>query len=333
MKRIEWVDYGKSIAIFLVVLLHVNCDMDLDGIINAFIMPLFFVISGRLFSYRRNPDYSRFAKKRFRQIIVPYLWIGALSYVFWLLASNCYGDDSNTMWYVPLVGLFAGIPKYGLHNIPLWSFLSFFVVEMAYYPFGRRKWSRRFVPVCGVFLLWTMYVAFPDSLSNLPFALGPSIAGIVFYALGHAWRRHPEADRYVFAWWAIPVWIGLFYAGWNFNGNVKFYLCEYTYFGLFLLTSLSGSVIIIWLSMQAARLGSNGFIRFVSCTTLLICGFHLMTFACMKGAALTLFGIQPEILTRGLLRGVLFAAAGFLLTLLPSLLIVRKLDFLVDKKA
>ena len=84
MKRIAWIDYGKSLAIFLVVLLHVNCNHEVVKVINGFIMPLFFLMSGYLFSIDRNPSYKVFVAKRFRQLMVPYLWISALAYAAWV---------------------------------------------------------------------------------------------------------------------------------------------------------------------------------------------------------------------------------------------------------
>ena len=60
MKRIAWIDYGKSLAIFLVVLLHVNCNHEVVKVINGFIMPLFFLMSGYLFRIDRTPSYKVF---------------------------------------------------------------------------------------------------------------------------------------------------------------------------------------------------------------------------------------------------------------------------------
>lgn len=127
MKRIEWIDYGKSLAIFAVVLLHVHCDNMVVTVINSFIMPLFFLMSGRLFSYQRNPSFTKFAKKRFRQILVPYMWIGVLSWLCWVLVLRHYGDDvnDNVAWYIPLYAQFAGISPFYHHNTPCGRFLPF----------------------------------------------------------------------------------------------------------------------------------------------------------------------------------------------------------------
>jgi len=51
MQRIKWIDYSKAFAIYCVVLLHLYCDPMLSKCINGFVMPLFFMMSGYLFSY------------------------------------------------------------------------------------------------------------------------------------------------------------------------------------------------------------------------------------------------------------------------------------------
>lgn len=121
MKHIIWIDYAKSIAIFLVVLLHTHCSETLAQVINSFIIPLFFMMSGYLFSYRRNPAYGPFIYKRFRQLVVPYLWIGALGYLAWLLVLRHYGSDagSDQSWYGPLIGILGGFADLMTTDIPL----------------------------------------------------------------------------------------------------------------------------------------------------------------------------------------------------------------------
>ena len=49
-ERIGFVDYGKSIAIFLVILGHLNISSQLYLFIYSFHIPFFFFISGYLFN-------------------------------------------------------------------------------------------------------------------------------------------------------------------------------------------------------------------------------------------------------------------------------------------
>jgi len=84
--RIAWVDTLKGIAIILVVIMH-NADESVGDFLRCFIMPLFFLLSGFLFSPKTVKEYFH---KSTRRLIVPYtayLIVIALPYII-LMAIN-----------------------------------------------------------------------------------------------------------------------------------------------------------------------------------------------------------------------------------------------------
>ena len=85
-KRILWIDYAKSICIYLVLLGHAHASQPVTDFIYTFHMPLFFFLSGCLFSFEKHPNFKEFAIKRFKGLMVPYLWINLITYLFWLFA-------------------------------------------------------------------------------------------------------------------------------------------------------------------------------------------------------------------------------------------------------
>ena len=95
MKRFIWVDYAKTIGIYLVILGHSYICTPINEIIYTFHMPLFFFLSGYLFSFERYPSFKKFAWKRFKSLLVPYLWINLITYLFWLLIGRNYGHDAH----------------------------------------------------------------------------------------------------------------------------------------------------------------------------------------------------------------------------------------------
>lgn len=72
MRRIEWVDISKGIAIILVIIGHT---ISLDGvgfkIIYSFHMPFFFLMSGYL--YKENKSAVNIIKTGIRRLIIPYI--------------------------------------------------------------------------------------------------------------------------------------------------------------------------------------------------------------------------------------------------------------------
>lgn len=333
-QRIEWVDYAKAAAIFLVVLLHVHCNVSVDQLINGFIMPAFFIISGYLFSYERNPSPRMFAKKRFRQIIVPYLWINAVAYLCWLIVLRRYGDDAGSAaaWHEPLVNILAGYPAKYPHDTPLWSLLSFFVVEMAYYPIGRIVKSP-WLTACVFLAIAYLLKAIGIDGASLPLAIGPSICGIAFYAAGNGLRRFDfkSVSNAVCIAVAIVSLTSLV-ASTCSNGMASFYICRYGNFVLFLCSSLSGCALVIAVSILVSRMvKESAIIRLISNGTLIICGFHLLCFAVIKGVMLSCFGIEPRELASGLWRGLAFAVAAFAMTLPVAYAVRRYLKPIVGK--
>lgn len=331
--RIGWADYAKAFAIFSVVLLHVHCNTVLDKCINAFVMPLFFIISGYLFSYERNPEFRPFVLKRTRQILVPYVWINLVAYVAWLTVLRHYGDDATNglQWYSPLVGIIAGVPPMLVHDIPTWSLLSFFVVETVYYPLRKLAGDSRGV-IAGLLIMFIcLSHVFGGRMGVLPLALGPLPAGILFYSVGHALRESDvRADKVLNGLTALISGI-IFVVSTYFNGGVEFYVCGYGNVALFLISSVSGAFLVMCAAKWLSGYSLPSIIKFISESTLLICGFHLLVFAVIKGVMLYVFGIEPSVVDDSLPAGMLFAALAFVLTLPIAFVVRRYFGFLVDK--
>ena len=76
--RIEWIDYSKGILIILVIAGHAipEFDLHLDYLahfIYSFHMPAFFILSGYLFRYKKDINTVEFAKKKAKQLLIPYI--------------------------------------------------------------------------------------------------------------------------------------------------------------------------------------------------------------------------------------------------------------------
>lgn len=334
---IGWVDYAKCMAIFFVVWLHVHSLPEISFVINAFVMPLFFIISGYLFSYERNPRYKPFVWKRTRQLLFPYVWINIVAYLCWFAVLRHFGDDKDVyQWHQPLLGALGGIPAWLSHDTPLWSLMSFYIVEIIYYPF-RRAAGCAWVIAAGLATTTAIALLIPEAGGLLPLAAGPSMAGLVFFAIGNYCREHSLGSHEKMRLLRNPLTmlvLALIFGFSTFaNTTVEFFICRYGNIVLFLISSLSGSLFIIGLASACSGIfKERRIIRFVSVGTLLICGFHLLVFAALKGIAMFCFGIPPEELTGGLIKGLVFASAAFLLCLPIVYIIQRYFPFLTDKK-
>lgn len=124
VKRIEWIDFAKTICIICVVLGHSHVPPEYKSFIYVFHIPVFFFMSGAIFSFEKYPIYKLFLKRKINQLLIPYLLINLLTYLFWFLIGRELGRDVDLDLnpLKPLLGICSGIPydHFLEHNIPLW---------------------------------------------------------------------------------------------------------------------------------------------------------------------------------------------------------------------
>ncbi len=90
-KRLDHLDMVKGIGIFFVAMGHMeDISTGMRIWISSFHMPLFFIISGILMAVKDEPsnDLSVSVNKRFRGIIIPYLWFSLSYFVIDILNLN-----------------------------------------------------------------------------------------------------------------------------------------------------------------------------------------------------------------------------------------------------
>lgn len=332
-KRIEWVDYAKSFAIFGVVLLHVECTQLTTLIISAFILPLFFTISGYLFSYERNPDYKDFLIKRAKQILWPYLWMSVIAYLLWVYVLRYFGDNAQDSieWYMPIYGTVLWIPQYLVHDLPLWCLPSFFVVELVYYPLGKIRNSNVYIAVAAITASYLTYLFIPELIREFPLAAGTALAGLFFFCFGQGLRLQDKMFTICTSLYFLPVWLLLFILCIICDNRVDFSICYYDNFFLFVISSISGTMIVFIVSKLLAAIVYPRIVKFISTVTIIICGIHILVFSFIKGIAFFAFGIQPSQLTAGFVPGLCFAVAAFAVSMLIAYVIRRWMPWLLGK--
>ena len=335
MKRIEWIDFAKSLMIFFIVLLHTHCNSVMVTMLNAIVMPMFFFMSGFLFSLKRNPSYFRFVYKRFRQLVVPYLWINLVAYFIWLLILRKYGNDAaeSVEWYSPLLGITFGIPSELIHDIPLWSLLCFFIVEIIFYPLY--KWVNKslLISIFFIVIAGINNHIFGDNMKQWPLCLAPLPASMAFYSFGFYMRNNNyEIVKQKIGNYFVLLLLLLYVIASNMNVFTSFFTGYLGNYPLYLLSAFAGCFFIVQLCIIISnKIGDLKIIQFISNGTLLICGFHLLTLAFIKGILLFVFKIEPFNLTDNLLGGILFALGAYVLCF-PIIYIVRTyFKPLVDK--
>ena len=197
-KRLDYLDMAKGIGIFFVALGHMEDIATGTRVwISSFHMPLFFIISGILMAVKGEPsrDYKESVKKRFRGVIIPYLWF-SLSY-FIIDIGNLkivHNIDLRTF----IVDTIDSVTFYGMSV--LWFLPALFLASVGFL-YLKKKFPDKYV-IPGIFVIAAiayfiklqfakLYAAHEDSilitsLINIVYiflraAIAQSFVGIGYY--------------------------------------------------------------------------------------------------------------------------------------------------------
>lgn len=330
MNRIGWIDYGKVIGIYLVVLAHTNLYIPLKDGIYTFLMPVFFFISGYLFSFSRNPLYKDFTKKRFKQLIIPYIWINIITYFFWLILGRHFGNgfDANIPWYDPLVNILLGNGIKLVHNVPIWFLVCLFLVENIFFLIFKnikRLWF-------GLILFIAIgYLNYTFNPYLLPYSFNTSIVALIFYIFGYIMKEKQffQKSNVLYLLFCLIVVILIS----ELNGRIAMYKNFYNNYFLFLLGGLAGIVFIVNICLYLSSwLGDTNWVKYIAKNTIIISGFHLMTFSFIKGVMVYVFCLPLTVLDEKIGINLLFSIISLLLCL-PMIIIINKYcPFIVCRK-
>lgn len=331
MKRIIWLDYGKALAIYLVVLAHTALNKSAEEFIYTFHMPFFFFASGFLFSFEKYPSYRLFAKRRFMQLIIPYIIINILTYLFWLLISSKVGSDANetTVFYEPIIATVLANAKDMKHNVPLWFLVALFMVENLYYLLYKNK---KYNLVTTLVLLFLALLNNEFNDKRLPFCIDIAVVATIFYAFGNMLRNKGENNN-IFKTVFFILSVAVTFLAFITNGKVAMHTDFYNNIIIFFIGGLAGCYSLAFICKKLQDiLGDNSIIQSVARNTLLICAFHLPIFTFMKGIMLYVFNINPEILSGTLFANMIFAFISIAICIPVSYMINKYFPIISGKR-
>jgi fucose 4-O-acetylase-like acetyltransferase len=178
--RIEWIDSAKGIGIFLVIIGHTPIHPMLRVNIFAFHIPLFFLLSGLLFSNRK--PFKEFIKGKAKSLLIPYVAFSVISAIMVKLLIN---------QPVPLLHFLKTMliseRNQIDYNLTLWFLTSLFVIELIFYfisKYLKNKYLVIVVSLLSGYLSFT-YLGAQNALKVLPWSLDQSLLFLSFFGLGY----------------------------------------------------------------------------------------------------------------------------------------------------
>ncbi|MBP3222380.1 MAG: acyltransferase family protein [Actinomycetaceae bacterium] len=256
-KRIPTFDIAKGIGILAVITGHMSyfsSSHPLHWVIFSFHMPLFFLVAGYFF---RPTTAMNMAKKRFHQLIVPYIVTGIIIAVLASVKEAALGDLSKTPhvfidWILKVAfgsgthsSYFFGITYIG----PIWFLLALFFAQVFYTFIADKKYAW----IVSLLLFVAGVVTAP--LLWLPWSIQSAMTSLLFIHVGYVIRKHnwfdPHKVQLIPFALSFIVWVVVVYVdhGKNYFAS-NYFVCE----PADVLGGITGTLVVLWISIWIARI-------------------------------------------------------------------------------
>lgn len=276
-ERYNWIDWGKSIGIFLVLCEHIPIAPENDyihGFLRSFHMPLFLLISGYL--YKEMVSIKEELQKDLTTLIIPYLIYQVLFYPYWYFREVvATGNEANIYdhLFTPLLQSILSEPING----PTWFIFSLFFMRIySHWLFKNKKYSNRNILIsCTCAIGICLYLN--NNGINGTYASYHFVELSVFFFLGYWLKQNIAISSFTNN---LNKCIVLFLICTCICICVNSLITEIRYTTmysmiLFYIAGISGSIMVISISFMLNHI-SNKVIYNLSIGTLVILGLHWM---------------------------------------------------------
>ncbi|SHN78989.1 acyltransferase family protein [Desulfitobacterium chlororespirans] len=283
VKRVLWIDILKGLGIIAVVLGHSGYQ---NGYFMFFFhMPLFVFASGYLYKKNFNMSWCEASKRKFKHLMVPYivymLLITLIMCSYNLVAGASLPKALNLDWRSLILG---GSLLNGAYGV-FWFATFLFTVQILYDFLQRKVKSSWFL---GLIIIAFYGIAHWESTNYqhifVPGNVDVALFGIIFYALGHLfhekdWFNKERAGRLLLL--GSIAYLAVFFYLYG-EGMIRFGLDlkhrQYYFWGTVILTPLSCTIIIAYLSKLLSRIKViRTVLEFLGQATMEIMYLHIMT--------------------------------------------------------
>ena len=228
LRRLEWIDLVKGIAIGLVVIGHMlrgfvssgmyseykNIFKYIDYTIYSFHMPLFFIISGALFKNSKKLEnmnqYFLFIKKKVILLVIPYFVFSWIQIVIKLIMSNSVNNKVNIMDFFTII--FNPIEQFWF----LYSLMIIFII-MGFIDIKIKRDQIKFIIIILSFLLANYTIIDLGILGN-------AISNIIYFYIGEKIIENKERikinNNIIISLLALYIILNLAIYNFKFSQNI-----------------------------------------------------------------------------------------------------------------
>lgn len=271
--RYNWIDWSKSIAIFLVIWGHIPMHSEIHSIIYSFHMPLFFLISGYLYTPRKTTKEE--ISKNLKTLILPYFIYQFIFYPYWIVREFIVPHQAFNIYDGIIQPIVQSLLSDAI-NGPTWFIYCLFLIKIYSHILQKKQsiyWYA--TSISCIFSIFICYWLNKQSIFGT-YAIHNFFALQIFFFVGQALKRINIEDivnslRKSIIWFALFFFsfTALISMGYNniyitISETVKFYALGFT-----------GSAMIIGIGFILNRVKSNVNYN-ISVGTMVILGIHWM---------------------------------------------------------
>ena len=236
-KRLDYIDAAKAFGMMAVLWGHIHFNDISNFFVYAFHIPLFFILSGMVFSPEKYGGFKSFCVRKVKSLLLPYFIYSIITWIIWAAFVSVTHQQVDSIWAPLLETVFSrGSEGYLVHNGPLWFVTCLFVVELTYY------WISKLPDWLNVLVDVSLAVAACFLVNNLksfdftalPWSIEVAMMAMVFFATGNLVVKRVGHVRieaifshhhYLFVGSALLLFVGVFivasYNGYPSMGHAK----------------------------------------------------------------------------------------------------------------
>lgn len=261
--REDWITIAKGIAILTVVLGHVEM-FGFTRIPLAFQIPLFAIISG--LTFKNFDSLSSFIKKKSILYLIPYVVASIVSIFIWFLihTHNIFLSTTSFTFANILQPVLLGLNP--IHNAPLWFLPAFLIAQIIwaiYFKYFIKVKENIVLIISSIILNFILGVLIHILFKNyynsvlMPYSVDLAFMLAGFIGVGVMIKNKINSNNNSVL--AFVLLVCSFVIGTYVNGDVNFFGREFNSISLFIANSITGSIIVLYISKYIEVYAKNIF--------------------------------------------------------------------------
>ena len=253
IKRDESIDILRGIGIIFMIMGHSRFGGRLNSYKVAFNMPIFYFISGYLFSIKKYNSFSPYLAKKAKNILLPYCFFAVLTMGVCTVV-NLISRNQVYRYSDMLKGIIWSNQSIFPITGAIWFLQCLFWVEIGYYFLEKylKSPNRWLIVIAVTGIAWILSA----NDIHLPFAIDSALGALLFFHIGKQWKevkKPAPPDSKV--WIKIILWLVLLIinaALINVNKPVNPRTCDYNIMPLYYLNGIMG-IVVYWAIAKVIR--------------------------------------------------------------------------------